>query len=349
MSSIFYWVAAVLMLGILITLHELGHFIMARITGIGVIEFAVGFGPKLLSRTSKKTGIVYSLRAFPLGGFCRFVGDETDTEGLEREDSYYKSKVWKRVLTSLAGPGTNLLVGLLLLVIISGTVGLQTIEIQPTIAVVRSESPAENAGFLPGDRIVSVNGVEMETTEEISGAITAAGDAESDFGIERDGELMTITAKPEWNEEEGRSMIGIEYQWVAVKRGAFSAFGEVVTSIYNILKDLITTGTGVENISGPIGAITGIKELTEQANEQTGQALPTYLLLASQISINLGLFNLLPIPGLDGSKLIFLLIEKIRGKPLDPNKEGMVTLVGFALLMVLMVAVLYLDISRLVG
>lgn len=338
-----YWVLAILLLGILITLHEVGHFVAARLTGVGVIEFAVGFGPKLLSRKSKKSGIVYSLRALPLGGFCRFVGDESDPESAGRDDSYYSAKIWKRVVISLAGPLMNLLVGLLILIIISSTYGFAMYNPEPVIAKVVEEMPAQMAGFEVGDRIVSVNGEAMETTDSIATAIAAAGNTEIAFGILRGEENLTLDVTPLWIEAEGRSMIGIEYSYEVVKTGAFTAFGTIVTGIYRAIRDLFTTSTGIQNLSGPVGVVNMIKEGTQE------YGLFAYLSLAAQISINLGLFNLLPIPGLDGSKLIFLAYEKIRGKPLDPNKEGIITLVGFVLLLGVMAFALYLDISRLTG
>lgn len=337
-----YWILAILLLGVLITLHELGHFIAARLTGVGVMEFAVGFGPKLLSRKAK-SGIVYSLRALPLGGYCRFVGDESDVESAGREDSYYSAKVWKRAVISLAGPATNLLVGLLILVIMSATYGFATYDPQPVVATVMEGLPAQLAGFEPGDRILRVNGVEMESTQSIAEAISAAGESVIAFDVLRGEETVTLEVTPQWIEDQGRSMIGIEYAYEVVETGAFSAFGMIVSGIYRALRDLFTTKTGIDNIAGPVGVVNMIREGTQE------YGLYAYLSLAAQISINLGLFNLLPIPGLDGSKLIFLAYEKLRGKPMDPNKEGIITLAGFALLMGVMFFALYLDISRLAG
>lgn len=351
MINILYWVLAILMFGILVMLHELGHFTAARLTGVTVKEFAIGFGPKLVSRVAKKSGIRYSIRVLPFGGYCRFIGEDEDGE-MDRPDAYAKAKIWKRATISLAGPAMNLLAAVLALFLLYFAVGL---PIGPELVVgeLLEGLPAEASGFEVGDRIVSINGVDVSSTDEASVLISGAGESEITFVVERDGASETLAVTPEWVEdEEGgpRWMIGIQYAQgtVPVRFGfgasvgnAFRTTGSMATMIVDVLKDLITTGEGMEDLAGPIGTVTVVKEQTQQGG------LFAYLYLAAMISVNLGLFNLLPIPGLDGSKLVFLLIEKIRGKPLDPNKEGIVTLAGFALLMGVMVLVLYQDITRL--
>lgn len=345
-----YWVLAILMLGVLITLHELGHFLAARLTGVTVLEFAVGFGPKLLSRKAK-SGVTYSLRALPLGGYCRFVGEEEDGEG--RPDAYNKAKIWKRALISFSGPLMNLLTAVLLLFLVYFAVGLP-IGTEPVVDALLPGLPAEESGLMEGDRILAVNGTPITTTEEASTLITEGEGAPVTFEVERaSGDTASIEITPEWAEDEtpARWMVGIQYRqgtlpvrfdFVTSARSALEMTGRMGMMIVDVLGQLVTTGEGMEDLSGPIGTITVIKEQTESGG------LFDYLYLASMISVNLGLFNLLPIPGLDGSKLLFLLIEKLRGKPLDPNKEGVITLIGFALLMGVMVLAMYQDIARLI-
>lgn len=355
MTSLIYWVLAILMFGILVMLHEFGHFIAARLTGVTVLEFAVGFGPKLLSRKAK-SGVRYSLRLLPFGGYCRFVGEEDEPEeGMEgpRADTYASEKIWKRALISLFGPLMNVLTALVLLFLLYFAIGLP-IGPEPVIGSLMEGLPAEQAGFEVGDRIVAINGVDIESTEQASALISQAGDRDIEFIMERDGEAVILTVRPAWMEEEDppRYMIGIEYQmgaapvrfdFITSARNAVIMTGDMSKMIVEVLRDLIFKGEGMEDLSGPVGTVTIIKEQTQSGG------LFNYVYLASVISVNLGLFNLLPIPGLDGSKLIFLAYEKIRGKPLDPGKEGVVTLVGFALLMGLMLMALYQDIMRLLA
>lgn len=352
MANLVYWLLAILMFGILVMLHEFGHFIAARLTGVKVVEFAVGFGPRLLSRKAK-SGVTYSLRALPLGGYCRFVGDETDLE-YDEVDAYPKQKIWKRALISLSGPLMNLITAVVMLFLLYFAVGLP-IGPEPVVDTLLPGLPAESAGLQAGDRILAVNGTPIETTEESSALIAEAGGETITFTIERDGETLSVPVTPSWVTDEPpepRWMIGIQYRvgttpvrfnFLTSASSAFAMTGEMATMIVGVLRDLITTGEGVNDLAGPIGTVTVIKEQTQSGG------LFSYLYLAAVISVNLGLFNLLPIPGLDGSKLLFLLIEKIRGRPLDPNKEGIVTLAGFALLMGIMVFALYQDISRLIS
>ncbi len=348
MINLTYWILAILMLGIVILLHELGHFWGARLTGVSVMEFAVGFGPKLWSRKAK-SGVTYTVRALPLGGYCRFVADDEDDEP-DRPDAYYKQKIWKRAFISIAGPLMNYITAIVLLFLIFFAIGLP-IDAEPVVGALIPGLPAETAGFAAGDRIVSINGIPVGTASEASDAIAKAPEGDIAFGLLRGGETIVANVMPAWVESEGRSMIGIEYDQsrtvyrrfgagVSVK-SSFSTIGNMSVMIIDVLRDLLFKGEGVEDLSGPIGTVVAIKEQTQAGG------LYSYLNLAAMISVNLGLFNLLPIPGLDGSKLIFLLIEKVRGKRLDPHKEGTVLLIGFALLVGVMALAMYQDIARL--
>lgn len=342
------------MFGVLVTLHEFGHFIAARLTGVTVVEFAVGFGPRLLSRKAR-SGITYSLRALPLGGYCRFVGDvEDQEEGVEPPpDAFVRTPVWKRALISVSGPLMNVLTAFVLLFLLYFAIGLPTSTV-PEIGAVIADMPAEEAGLEIGDKILRINGEAIESTQQASSIISATDGGATTFDIERDGAEMSVTVQPEWVDDEdgARYMIGIQYAlgkerqtigFGASVQGAAASTVGMAGMVVDVLRDLIFRGEGVGDLTGPIGTVTIIKERTQQ------DGLFQYVYLAAVISVNLGLFNLLPIPGLDGSKLIFLLIEKIRGKALDPNKEGLVTLIGFGFLALLMVFVLYQDIVRLVS
>lgn len=347
MLDLTYWLLAIVLFGMVILLHELGHFWAARLTGVRVMEFAVGFGPKLFARRAK-SGVTYSVRALPLGGYCRFVAD--DEEGVPEEDAYYRTKIWKRVTIALAGPVMNYITAIVLVFLLFFAIGL------PVIPVVRSlipGLPAETAGMLLGDRITEIGGQQVYHADVTAAIAEAtAGDPEGYpeivFTVERAGQSLTIPVRPQWVEAQNRAMIGIEYG-AAPKRfslgvsleSTFAQTFDMTKLIFRTLRDLIFKGEGADQLSGPIGTVTMIKQQTEAGG------VFNYLNLAAIISVNLALFNLLPVPGLDGSKLIFLAIEKIRGKRLDPHKEGTVLLIGFALMVGLTVMVMFNDIVRL--
>ncbi len=344
--NLLYWLAAIVMFGLLVTLHELGHYLAARLTHVPVAEFAVGIGPKLVSVKRKKTGVIFSLRALPLGGYCRFYAD--DENGVQdHPGAYSRQKIWKRALIAFGGPLFNMLVCVLALFLLYAAVGL--FASVPVVGNLIDGLPAQDAGFAVGDRIVSINGQPVASSADASLLISEAGDAPVDFTLERDGETVEITLTPQWSQQEQRLMVGIEYLLVPYRfplldslQYSVEATAEMSGAIVRVLRDLIFKGKGVDNLSGPIGTVTVIKEETQAGG------IRSYLQLTAFISVNLGLFNLLPIPGLDGSRLVFLLVEKIRGKRIPPEKESIVILIGFGLLLLLMVVVMYQDIVRLI-
>ena len=345
MINLLYWLLAILMFGVLVMLHELGHFLAARATGVPVAEFAIGFGPKLFSRTGKKNGVIFSLRALPFGGYCRFYADDENGDA-DNPGAYSRQKIWKRALISVGGPLFNMLVAMLALFLLFSAVGLWAST--PVVGGLIDGLPAKEAGFEIGDRIVSVNGRKVQTSADASQFITDAGESEIQFVLERNGEKIALSLTPRWSEADQRLMIGIQYKVVPYRfpigqslQYSLETTGEMSGSIVTFLRNLIFKGEGVDELAGPIGTVTVVKEQTQSGGVRS------YLQLAALISVNLGIFNMLPIPGLDGSKLIFLLVEKIRGKRIPPEKESIVVLIGFGLLLLLMALVMYQDIVRL--
>lgn len=345
MINLLYWLLAIVMFGVLVMLHELGHFLAARATGVPVAEFAIGFGPKLFSRVGKKNGVIFSLRALPFGGYCRFYADN---EGGDENNpgAFSRQKIWKRALISVGGPLFNMLVAVLALFLLFSAFGLWAST--PVVGGLIDGLPAKEAGFEIGDRIVSVNGNEVQTSADASQLITDAGESEIEFVLERDGKEITLSLTPRWSDADQRLMIGIQYKVVPHRfpigqslQYSLETTGEMSGTIVSFLRNLIFKGEGVDELAGPIGTVTVVKEQTQSGGVRS------YLQLAALISVNLGIFNMLPIPGLDGSKLIFLLVEKIRGKRIPPEKESIVVLIGFGLLLLLMVLVMYQDIVRL--
>ncbi len=373
MTSMLYILLAILLLGILIAFHEFGHFITARITGIPVVEFAVGMGPKILSRTGKKSGIIYSLRAIPVGGFCRFVGED-DPEGKYRDDSrcWSKQPLWKRFLTVLMGPGANFVLAFLALLLFFWIGGLDTVapgsSYVPVLSSVSEGGGAFRAGLRAGDRILSVNGADTEISAEaaqdpdlslektvMSSAINAwkYGDPPLEMVIERNGETFSASVTPLYVADGNGFMIGVTYTHNATQiRHDSLTFGQSVsmawkeftyygTAIFDAVIGLLR-GQNLEQVSGPVGTVQIISQ------EVQTYGFTAFVNLLALISVNLGIMNLLPIPGLDGSRLIFMLIEAIRGKPVPPEKEAVVHLIGMALLFALMIFITVRDIGNLI-
>lgn len=345
-----YILLAIFLLGILIAVHEFGHFIAARLTGIAVKEFAIGFGPKLIQWRSKKHGTLFAIRPIPLGGYCMFYGDETDPEGVDDPRAFDKAKVWKRALTVFSGPLMNFVLAFVLAVGLMAGYGITVA--QPHLENVEAGMPAEGAGLMAGDVLLAVNGEALPIGD--ASALTAA------IGKLQDGQSLTLTIRrgeatmdvalvPVWDEAEGRNRIGVGVIGYAplpagqVLPAAWDSCVYASTIILKSLGALVTTSDGIKNAAGPIGVVQMVAEQTQQGGFEM------FLNLAVIISINLGLVNLLPIPGLDGSRLVFFLIEGIRRKPVSRKVETAVHMTGFALLIGLMVFFTFQDVGRIIG
>ena len=344
-----YVLIGILLLGILIAVHEFGHFIAARICGIEVMEFAIGMGPKLVGWMGK-SGTKFSLRAIPLGGFCAFYGED-DVEGKTKDDprAYSKQNVWKRIFTVAMGPMMNFVLAFLVALGFYWTSGMM--EVLPVIDMVDPASPAAAAGMLPGDRIIAVDGVDY--TDAPVTAIQAAlntGGAPVDVTLQqREGDSAQITLRitPVWNEQAKRYLIGITFATrstplslgTAVTK-AWSYCKDAGTAVFDALSGLFTDPEIRDQVAGPVGTV----QVVSQAVKQDG-AIAFFSLLV-MISVNLGIMNLLPIPGLDGSRIVFHLIEALRGKPIKPEREALVHFIGMIFLLGLMVFFTFKDVAR---
>ena len=350
--TIFYVLLALLLLGILITVHEFGHFAAARLCGIPVKEYSIGFGPKLLQWKSKKHETLFSIRPIPLGGYCMFFGDtDDDPDGTKMKDdprNYNNAAVWKRMLSVFSGPLMNFVLAFVVAVALMGIYGVTAAT--PFVAGVVEGQPAAEAGLLPGDTFVTVRGQDMAnaSTMDVSAAIgDISGGQTVDLTILRDGQEMAFAITPVYDETEGRYMIGITIQqgYADLPGGmvipaAWNLCKEAATVILDSLGKLVTTGEGLEQTSGPVGVVQMVAEQTKQGGFEI------FLYLSVIISINLGLMNLLPIPGLDGSRLVFMAIEAVRRKPVSQNVESMIHLAGYVLLLGLMVFFTFKDVLR---
>ncbi len=353
-----YIIIALLLLGILITVHEWGHFIAARLTGIQVNEFAIGMGPKIISWQSKKHSTRFSLRAIPVGGFCAFYGED-DLSGKHAGDSraFNNQAVWKRILTVAMGPMMNFVLAFVVTVLFFWIGGISEVTgVDPYIYQVAAAGPAYSAGLEDGDIVESVNGVNVldGTTDTLLNAISSyqEGDAPLHMVVRRGDETFETKMTPFWDEAEGKYRVGVTIGGRYRLAHRPCGLGEAITQgwstcvyaggmIITALKDLVTTGAGLEQTSGPVGVVSMVSQ------EVAAGGLEAFINYLVVISINLGIMNLLPIPGLDGSRLIFLIIEAIRRKPIPPQKEAIVHLIGMIFLFGLMIFFTFKDVMNL--
>ena len=350
--TILYVLLALLLLGVLITVHEFGHFAASRLCGIPVKEFSIGFGPKILKWKSKKHETLFSIRPIPLGGFCMFYGDtDDDPEGIHKDDprNYNNAPVWKRMISVFAGPFMNFVLAFVVAVAMMAAYGV-TIG-TPFISSVVEGQPAQVAGLQAGDQFLTVRGEDVigSTVMDVSEAIGDVSDGEAvKLTVLRGEEKLDFTIQPVFDTAEGRYMIGIMIQQgyldmpaSQIVPAAWELCVDASTAIVDALGKLITTGEGLNETSGPVGVVQLVAEQTQQGG------LEIFLYLMVLISINLGLMNLLPIPGLDGSRLIFMAVEAIRRKPVEQKVEAMIHMAGYILLLGLMLYFTFKDVLRL--
>ncbi len=351
-SNVVNVLAAIVILGVIVMAHEFGHYLMGRLTGIGVLEFSVGFGPRVLGWT--RNNIKYSLRAIPLGGFCKFAGVEDGQA--DRPDAMEKQPVWKRFLTVFAGPFMNFVLALLAVYLLLTAVGLDMVETVPTVASVHEDMPAQAAGFQAGDAIVALEGEEIQQGVDgviaLQEYISANNGNELHFTLLRDGERIDVSVMPEMasDGETVRPLIGITFDVQKVGTYRYGLLKAIPESwnylveytglMLKTLRDLIFRGQGLNDVTGPVGIIS---YMSAQVREGWGMIMNLVFLL----SLNLGIMNLLPLPSLDGGRLVFLIVEAIRRKPVPPQKEGMVHAIGLLLLFGLIIVITFKDVIAL--
>ena len=342
----------VLIFGIVVISHEFGHFIIAKMNGIKVIEFAVGMGPTLLGFTKGETK--YSLKLLPIGGACMFEGEDGLHVGEEGESdrSFNKANVWARISTVVSGPLFNFILGGIVAVIM-----VSMIQINLPVIKIMESGPAVEAGLQTGDRIVALNDEKVYLFEEMMLFNRVNGGKKVEVTFERDGKLMNTVLQPEYNQESGSYMFGVYCDAVAEESGIARlkyAWYEIRYCVKNTYKSLLMLVQGEvksEEVSGPVGIAVNVVGKTYDVAKEYGwqTVLVNMLNIVLLLTINLGIINLLPIPALDGGRLIFLLLEVVRGKPIPPEKEGMVHFVGLVFFMGLMVVVLFNDLRNIFG
>ncbi len=347
-------VAAVIVLGFLILFHELGHFLVAKWCGVGVVKFSIGFGPVVVGKKIGNTE--YVLSAIPLGGFVKMVGEDLDEEisPASRSMAFQHQPLWKRFAIVFAGPFANLLFAFVAFSLVFALYGARVPTDAPKVGNVVPEMPAAEAGLKPGDVVKAVDGQPIATWEELSRTIRQSGPKTLTLQVERHGEHLEIAVTPKEKEEKnlfgevtGKAyLIGIErgFEQLPVSPLGAIAMGAQqtawwVATIFTSLAKMVQGKIPASEIGGPI-------LIAQAAGEQARLGLEYLLHFMAVISVNLGVLNLLPVPILDGGHLLFFLIEAVRRRPLDTRYREIAQQVGLILLLTLMVFAFYNDIAR---
>jgi len=338
-------ILAILVFGIIVFIHELGHFLLAKANKIRVDEFSLGMGPRLLSFVKGETR--YSLKLLPLGGSCMMGEDDVDDMS---EGSFNSKSVWARMSVVVAGAVFNFLLALIFSMIVIGYTGYD----EPVISGVVEGFPAQEAGLTEGDRIVKMNNKKINIWREISYYNMFHPGETVDLVYERDGEKYETTITPK-KDEDGNYLIGItspaQYEkanlLTATQYGVYEVKFWICTTLES-LKMLVMGDVGVDQLSGPVGIVSVVDE-TYQQSKSYGVIIVIMQMLNIGIllSANLGVMNLLPLPALDGGRLVFMIVEAIRGKRVPPDKEGWVHGIGMILLLALMAFVMFNDVKKL--
>ncbi|WP_313756532.1 RIP metalloprotease RseP [Tissierella sp.] len=326
-------ISAVFVFLVVILVHEFGHFAVAKIVGIRVNEFSIGMGPKLFQK--KKGETEYTLRALPIGGYVKMEGED---EASNDPRGFNKVSVLSRIAVVAAGAIMNFILAIVILTIVSYGIGMPTNIIDNTVP----GSPAEKSGLISGDTIININGIEINNWETTVDSINKSDpNKEIDIDIKRDSEIKKIMVKP--ITEKGKTIIGIvpkyEKSISSAIKGGFENTFMFLKLMFEFIGMIFKGKVGINHLSGPVGVI-------HEVGVQAKLGIYNLLYILGFISVNLGFFNLLPIPALDGSRIVFLLIELVRGKPIDPEKEGFIHFVGFVLLISLMLIVTYRDLIK---
>lgn len=343
----------IIVIGILIFFHELGHFLFAKRLGVGVLKFSLGFGPKLAGKKRGETEYVIS--AFPLGGYVKMVGEDPTEESEDPEKSFSLKPLPKRLAIVAAGPGFNFLLAVILFAVLH-MVGIPTLTTR--VGEVMPDSPAMAAGILDGDKVVSIEGQKVKNWNDLRQAITANAGKTLTLGIQREDSMFSVQLTPESREAKNIFGENVKTGVIGVK-----ASGEVITERYNpavaMVKGVVWTGNTTnltvtsmvkilqgklspKNLAGPVGIATIV-------GEQARQGIMSVISLMAFLSVSLAVINLVPLPVLDGGHIMFFLVEAISRKPFTLRQREVAQQIGIILLIALMAYVFSNDIQRIMG
>ena len=325
---------AIIIFCLLIFVHELGHFIVAKACGVKVNEFAIGMGPAIYKKQKGET--LYAIRIFPIGGYCAMEGEDEDSDNPRALNN---QPAWQRACILAAGSIMNFLTCVVLLIVIAFWVGTAT----TTIDTVAPDSPAEKAGIVSGDEILAVDGEEIDQWDDLIQTIGYSKEETAQITIMRDGSEQTVTAELVYDKEAGRNLIGIS---PVMERHFFGSIGEGIKNtgvmtvmMYKVLKQLFTGEVSVKELSGPVGIVYA-------TNEAAKSGVMYVIYLAALLSLNLAIINMLPFPALDGGRLLFLVIRLFTGKRVSDETEAKIHFIGICLLFALMIYVTFNDVLR---
>lgn len=340
-------VIALVVFGIIIAVHEFGHFIVAKLCGVRVNEFSIGMGPAIFKKQKSET--LYSLRLLPIGGFCAMEGEDSESTD---ERQFSNKKTWQQILVLVAGAVMNILLGFIILIIMTSTGGD---IVSTTVSGFHDSSTSSNSGLMVGDKILKVNGMSTFIDSDIVYKLVTDTDGIVSMQVLRNNtkvELEEVKFKTIAGNEEEKQKIVIDFKVLPIEKSFLSVLDYSVNKTISVsrqiwisLVDLVSGKYGFNDLSGPVGIVGAIGSAMESA-PTFSENLRMVMTLVVFITINVGIFNLLPLPALDGGRIVIRIIEAIVGKKIKPEKEGIIHFVGLAILMLLMVAVTFNDIAK---
>jgi regulator of sigma E protease len=364
-----YIVPFVIVLSLLVFVHEMGHYLVGRWSGIRILAFSVGFGPEIVGFTDRH-GTRWKISAIPLGGYVRFFGDEDasskpDTERLaamtdeERERSFAGAKLWKRAATVAAGPIANFILAIAVFTVLFAVYG-RTVS-DPVVAEVKPDSAAAAAGVLPGDLLVSIDGTKVQTFDDVRRYVSIRPNQNIVVTIERNGEKMDLPMVPQrtditdqfgnkievgligivTNEEVGHFRLQTYTPLQALNEGVMQTW-HIVTGTFKYIGNLLNGSMKADQLGGPI-------RVAQASGQMATLGIGALLQLAAVLSVSIGLLNLMPVPVLDGGHLMFYAVEAVRGRPLGSSAQEIAFRIGLAMVLTLMVFATWNDISALIG
>ena len=346
-SKVWPYLVAILFFGLLISIHELGHFSFAKLFKVKVNEFALGMGPAIFKK--KKGETTYALRLLPIGGYVSMEGEDEESAD---ENAFGNKKVWQKFIIVAAGAMMNLILGV---VIVATCLSMEELVGTTQIVNFHENAISQETGLAVGDEIIEIDGRKVFSDMDISFLMSRSDDGVFDMTVRRDGEKVELSGVTfETQKQDGYTLITYDFIILGEEPTVFNVIGNAFKQTASIgrlvwlsLFDLVTGRFGLTDLSGAVGTVNIIADATSAAVESRENLISALTLMAF-VSINIGIFNLLPFPALDGGRLFFLLIEGIRRKPINPKYEGYVHGAGLALLLLLMVVVTFNDIVNLI-
>lgn len=347
--SVLLVVISILFFSLVIFIHELGHFLTARWAGIKVNEFAIGMGPALFKK--QKGDTLYSIRLLPIGGYCAMEGEDKESPD---ENAFGKKSVYKRIVVVAAGAIMNIILAIVFMIII---LAQQSHFTSTTIESFSDNAVTVNYGLRAGDKIKSIDGYNVSTYTDINFALAINKNFKSDIIVERNGQnvMLNDVQFASKENEKGQNIIVRDFYLEPIEKNFFTFILQIfkdmisnVRQIYVTFIGLVTGTFSLGEISGPVGMVSMISHAASEGMKvNLLAALNNIIMLMMILSINLGIFNLLPLPALDGGRLVFLILEAIKGKPISTKYEGIIHTVGFVLLLLFMLVVAINDVFKL--